>query len=323
MRGTHKQPQVRRWPYPYSFFPLFRALESPGCLRESKGMFDVVIENGLVFDGRGSPPRAAHVGLRDGRVAAVSEAPLAKGPRTKVVDATGRWVTPGFIDLHTHYDAEVEVAPGLSESVKHGVTTAMLGSCSLSLAVGTAEDLADQYARVEAIPYDFVRELLEKKKDWEGYPQYFEHLDALPLGPNVASFVGHSALRAHVMGMERSLDKKAKPRAEELERMQGLLNEGLDAGAVGVSIQTLPWDKVGGSREVRSRPLPSTFARWSEYRQLTRIVRERDRVLQGVPNITTRVNVILFLLESAGFWFRKSLKTTIISMMSLVGDRKI
>ena len=100
---------------------------------------DVIIENGLVFDGLGSPPRACHVGIQGDTVAALSENPLPRTQGTRVIDARGHWVMPGFIDFHTHYDAEVELAPSLSESVRHGVTTVVLGSCSLSLAVGTAE----------------------------------------------------------------------------------------------------------------------------------------------------------------------------------------
>src|SRR5205823_1419637 len=98
--------------------------------------------------------------------------------------------------------------------------------------------------------------------------------------------------------------------------------EGLDAGFLGVSIQTLPWDKVGGTREIRSRPLPSTFARWSEYRRLTRLLRARGRIFQGVPNVSTKVNILLFLLESVGLW-RQALKTTVISMMDTRANRGI
>jgi N-acyl-D-aspartate/D-glutamate deacylase len=283
-------------------------------------MDELIISNGLFFDGRGSPPQVRHVGIRDGRVTAISESPLPSGPDTRVIDATGRWVMPGFIDLHTHYDAEVELAPSLSESVRHGVTSVMVGSCSLSLAVGTPEDLADQFCRVEAIPYDTVRSLLERKKDWDTLGGYLTHLDGLPLGPNVGSFVGHSALRAHVMGLERSLDARVQPASGELARMEALLREGLDEGYAGFSIMTLPWDKMGGSRSIRSRPLPSTFASWSEYRRFTRILRERGRVFQGVPNITTKVNVFLFLWESVGL-LRQPLKTTVISMMDTRATR--
>ncbi|HSP78070.1 MAG TPA: N-acyl-D-glutamate amidohydrolase, partial [Myxococcaceae bacterium] len=158
--------------------------------------------------------------------------------------------------------------------------------------------------------------------DWETLGEYLAHLDALPLGPNVGSFVGHSALRAHVMGLERSLDERVKPSSAELSRMEALLREGLDEGYAGFSIMTLPWDKMGGSRPIRSRPLPSTFASWSEYRRFTRILRERGRVFQGVPNITTKVNVFLFLLESVGL-LRPPLKTTVISMMDTRANRGI
>lgn len=284
--------------------------------------FDVVIENGLYFDGRGSPAAPRHLAIQGDRVVAIAQEPWPLGAALRRIDATGRWITPGFVDLHTHYDAEIEVTPGLAESVRHGVTTVMLGSCSLSLALGTPEDLADQFCRVEAIPYDIVRPLLEQKKTWSTLTEYFQHLDQLPLGPNVTSFVGHSAVRAHVMGMERSLEKDVRPTEEELRRMEQILIEGLDQGYLGLSVQTLPWDKIGGSRSIRSRPLPSTFARWSEYRRLTKILRARDRIFQGVPNVSTKWNVILFLLESVGL-LRPALKTTVISMMDTRANRGI
>ncbi|MGZ6134179.1 MAG: N-acyl-D-amino-acid deacylase family protein, partial [Myxococcaceae bacterium] len=281
---------------------------------------DTVVSGGTVFDGRGGPGLRADVGIKEGCVVSISEAPLPVGPATTRIDATGRWVTPGFIDFHTHYDAEVELAPGLVESVRHGVTTVSMGSCSLGLVPGTPEDLADMFCRVEAIPYDQVRALLEERKDWDTLPDYLHHLGQLPLGPNVTSFVGHSAIRAHVMGIERSLTRGERPTGEELGRMERLLHDGLDAGYLGLSIQTLPWDKMGGSRDLRSRPLPSTYGRWSEYRRLTRILRARGRVFQGVPNVTTKVNVLLFMLESVGL-VRRALKTTVISMMDTRATR--
>ncbi|HUB07543.1 MAG TPA: N-acyl-D-glutamate amidohydrolase [Myxococcales bacterium] len=279
--------------------------------------FDLVVAGGRVYDGTGAASLIRDVGVRGGVVAEISEGPL-EGRRR--VDAAGCWVTPGFIDLHTHYDAEVELAPSLSESVRHGVTTVTLGSCSLSLAIGTPENLADMFCRVEAIPYEVVRPLLERSKSWQGHVDYLEHLDSLPLGANVTSFCGHSAIRAHVMGIDRSLDRRVRPSEDELRGMERLLAESLDAGYLGLSIQTLPWDKMGGDRLIRSRPLPSFFARWGEYRRLTRQLRARGRVFQGVPNITTKVNIVLFVLESLGI-FRRPLKTTVISMMDVRSNR--
>ena len=139
----------------------------------------------------------------------------------------GAWVMPGFIDIHTHYDAEVEVAPALSESLRHGVTTVTLGSCSLSLALGDADELSDMFCRVEALPDELVRPVLRKAKRWDGHRAYFDHLDALPLGPNVASFVGHSAVRAKVLGIERSLEPGVRPSASELAAMREHVREGL------------------------------------------------------------------------------------------------
>ncbi|WP_342381543.1 N-acyl-D-glutamate amidohydrolase [Myxococcus stipitatus] len=283
---------------------------------------DLIVENGLVFDGLGNAPRKLNVGITGGTVTTLSPAPIPRAPGTRVIDATGHWVTPGFIDFHTHYDAEVELAPSLSESVRHGVTSVVLGSCSLSLALGSAEDLADMFCRVEAIPYATVRSLLEERKTWDSLSSYLEHLQALPLGPNVASFLGHSALRAHTLGLHRSLDSNVRPSEDELRRMESLVREGLDLGYLGLSIMTLKWDKMGGTRDIRSRPLPSTYARWSEYRRLTRLLREKGRVFQGVPNISTKVNVVLFLLESMGLW-RPTLKTTVISMMDPRASRGI
>lgn len=138
--------------------------------------YDTVITGALVFDGRGEPGIRAQVGLRDGRVAAISQAALPVGPGTEVVgDAAGLWLMPGFIDFHTHYDVEVELSPQLDESLRHGVTTITVGSCSLSAALGEPEDIADIFCRVEAVPRSVVLPLLEAHKTWDGYPEYLAH----------------------------------------------------------------------------------------------------------------------------------------------------
>lgn len=283
--------------------------------------FDVLIENGRVFDGLGSPSRIANVGIRDGRVVTVSEQAIPHEAADEVLDANGLWVMPGFIDFHTHYDVEVEVAPELSESLRHGVTVVSLGSCSLGASLGSPEDIADIFCRVEAVPRPIVLPLLEQLKDWDSLPGYLDHLDTLALGPHVTSFVGHSNIRMDTMGFGRSVDPKIHPTADEMQTMERKLEEGLDAGYMGVSIQTLPWDKLDGDR-FRSRPLPSYFAKWREYRRLTRICRRRGRVFQGVPNVSTKVNVLLFLMESMGV-FRRPLRTSIISLMDIRADRMV
>ncbi len=273
-----------------------------------------LIRSGLVLDGTGTEGRRMDVLVRDGRVAALGIG-LDAPEGAQVIDAEGCWVTPGFIDLHTHYDAELELDPALGESVRHGVTTVLIGSCGLSFAVGEPEDLADMFCRVEGVPRTEVLPLLERIQDWDDPKGYLDHLDRLPLGPNVCSFLGHSALRAHVMGLGRSLSADEQPSEAELERMADMLTEALDVGYLGLSINTLPWDKMDGDR-FRSLPTPSVFASWSEYRRLAKVLRARDAVLEGVPDISARWNLALFAAIASGIG-RAPLRTTIISLMDV------
>ena len=272
---------------------------------------DLLIRNGLVFDGLGSPPRTADVAVAGDRVVAISDTPI-DAPAERTIDATGRWVVPGFLDTHTHYDAEVLASPGLPESVRHGVTTVVMGSCSLSTILSSVEDCADVFSRVEALPREHVLGALANTKTWSTAQGWIDALEARALGPNVAAFLGHSDLRVAVMGLGRAVDASERPSTDELATMERTLEASLDAGLLGLSTMTNPWDKVGGER-YRSRKLPSAYATWGEYRRLHRILRRRDAILQSAPNITTKVNALLFLAESAGFGLRKPLKTTLIT----------
>lgn len=280
----------------------------------------VRLVGGTVFDGTGTPGRPLDVQIRPGAPLALLDPRTPRTEGTTELDARGCWVMPGFIDNHTHYDAELEVSPGLSESVRHGVTTVTIGSCGLGLAAGEPEELADMFCRVEGVPRDRVLPLLERFKDWDTPRAYLEHLDRLALGPNLTVLLGHSTLRAHVMGLARSLDRSVRPSRAELRRMGQVLEDALDAGFLGLSVNTLKWDKMDGER-FRSLPTPSTCARWSELRHLNRILRRRDRIWQGVPNISTKLNLLLFLAESSGLGFRKSLKTAVISMVDAKASR--
>ena len=163
-----------------------------------------LIRNGLFFDGKGSPASTKHVLIRDGIVAEVSDREIQAPEGARVIDAQGKWVMPGFIDIHTHYDAEVEAIPSLHESLRHGVTTVFMGSCSLSTAVGDATDIADMFTRVEAIPYEHLLPLIRQRKSWDSHSEYADHLDSLPLGPNVSSFVGYSVINWVPSFMDRS-----------------------------------------------------------------------------------------------------------------------
>ncbi|SMG00749.1 N-acyl-D-amino-acid deacylase family protein [Burkholderia singularis] len=272
--------------------------------------YDTIIRNGLWFDGTGAAPRTRDLGIRDGRVATVSDTPLA-ADSAQSIDASGKWVMPGFVDIHTHYDAEILVSPGLPESVRHGVTSVFLGSCSLSTVHADALDCTDLFSRVEALPREQMLSVLSRVKTWDSAAGYVSHLESLPLGPNVAAFLGHSDLRTYVMGLGRAVDDHVRPDRAELQRMEALLDDALDAGFVGLSSMTTPWDKLDGER-YRSKSLPSTFATWHEYRRLNRVLRRRGRVLQSAPNTTNPLNGLLFMAASAGYFLRKPLRTSLL-----------
>jgi N-acyl-D-glutamate deacylase len=275
--------------------------------------YDVVLENGLFFDGTGAPGALRHVGIRDGRVATVAEAPLDKAGCPRVIDARGHWVVPGFLDIHTHYDAELLAAPSLSESIRHGVTTVTVGSCSISAILSDAEDCSDMFTRVESVPRAQVLPLLRARKTWTTPREYVDFLRGHPMGPNVTAFLGHSDLRVRVLGLARAVDAAVRPTGDELRAMDRWLEDALDEGLLGLSSMTNPWDKLDGDR-FRSKQLPSTYATWGEYRRLNRILRRRGRILQSAPSLVTKVNALLFLLESAGLSVRRSLKTTLITL---------
>jgi len=281
--------------------------------------FDLAINGGLFFDGTGAPGVVRSLGIRDGNVVAIRETPFSASEAREMVDARDRWVMPGFVDLHTHYDAELEAAPSLSESLRHGVTTVLVGSCSLGTVLSTPVDIADMFTRVEAMPREHVLPLFEAKKDWSTPAEYRAHIDSLPLGPNVAAFLGHSDLRCATMGLDRSVTKGVKASKAERATMERTLNDALDAGFTGLSLNTNRWDKLGGTRH-RSQPLPGTFASWSEIDALSSIVRAHGRVLQGIPNISAKYDIFLLFFESMGL-FRAPLRTTIVSLADVRSNR--
>lgn len=286
-----------------------------------RATLDTAIQDATFFDGRGAPPVRRSVGVRGGQIVEIRGGRFTEGEARTTFEAAGRWVVPGFVDCHTHYDAEVEVAPQLSESVRHGVTTVLLGGCSLGTVYSSPRDLADMFTRVEGLPPAEVLDVLERKKTWGTPAEYRAHFEAHPLGPNVAAFVGHSDARAHVMGLGRSTELRERATRGELERLERLLDEALDAGFLGASVNANTWDKLGGAR-FRSRPLPSTFAPWSEVKVWTRRLRARGAILQGIPNISTKVNALRFLWESTGVG-RRALKTNVVSMVDVRSNRHI
>lgn len=270
--------------------------------------FDVVIKNGRFFDGTGGPSATRNVGIRDGRIAEVTGESI---DGDEEIDASDQWVIPGLIDIHTHYDVEVLNGPALSESLRHGVTTVVIGSCSISTVHVDGVDAGDLFGRVEAIPRDYVIAAIDQHKSWSNAEQYVEAIEARPLGPNVAAFIGHSDMRTATMGLDRATRHDEKPTKVELAQMERWLTEALDAGFVGLSSQQLLFDRLDGDM-CRSRTLPSTYAKRGEMRGLTNLVRRRGRVLQSGPDITHPHRLAAQLFRSVG-GLRPTLKISFLA----------
>lgn len=281
-------------------------------------MASTLIQKGRVFDGTQNSSRIANILIEDGIITQISEQSIDPGSNTTIIDASGKWVMPGFIDNHTHYDGEVLVAPQLSESVRHGVTTVMLGGCSLSFVCSDVEDCCDMFTRVEAFPREILYPILKDQKTWNTPEKWIDHIQSLPIGPNLASFIGHSDIRSYVMGIDRALDENEKPSQPEIDQMVHLLEKALDAGFIGISMQHNPWDKMDGRHW--SKLLPAAYAKGKERRALTQVVRKRGAHLQGVPNLVNRVGALWYMTQSAAFFWRKPLKTSLVALMNLKGD---
>jgi N-acyl-D-amino-acid deacylase len=193
--------------------------------------YDLIVRNGKIIDGSGIPGFHADVAVSAGRIVEIGQV---SGDARRVVDADGLVVAPGIIDNHTHYDAQVTWDPLCTFSCYHGITTVVMGNCSLALAPAHEEDrevLANVLSHVEAIPLEAIRAGV--KWSWETIPQYLDALDQR-LGINVASLIGHSAVRRYVMG-EASQERHATD--AEVAAMKAIVREGIEAGAVGVSFE--------------------------------------------------------------------------------------
>ncbi len=279
-------------------------------------MLDLLIRNSLVFDGLGSPPILADIGIQSGTIVAI--APQIDTDAREIVDATGLWIAPGFIDIHTHYDLELEIAPGLSESVRHGVTSVVIGNCSLSATVGTPQVLADIFQRVETLAPELINKWLQKSIAWHTPAEYWQHLHDLPLGPNIAPLLGHSALRAHIMGLDRSITDDPTP--DDLARMKATAQAALAAGFIGISIDMFPWHMMSGAW--RGQTIPSQHAKLPEYAMLADLCRERDVVFQVTPNLQRLASFVDIFRLSLGIW-RRPLRTTVLSALDAVHDRRL
>ena len=233
---------------------------------------DLVIRGGLVVDGSGREPFPADVAIDGDRITAVAPG-LAPGKRE--IDARGQAVTPGFVDIHTHLDAQIGWDPDCTPVSWHGVTTALLGNCGVTFAPCKPADrplLAAMMETVEDIPREAI--LGGLPWDWEDYGGYLDAVERLRPGLNVAGLVGHSAVRFYVMG-ERAVEEQATP--EERARMAEIAGQALDAGAVGFSVNRFAAHKLPDGRAI-----PGTFADIGEIVDIARAVGARGGLMQAV-----------------------------------------
>jgi N-acyl-D-aspartate/D-glutamate deacylase len=228
--------------------------------------YDLLIKNGTVIDGSGLPRYRADVAVRHGRVAAVGRV---REAARDVIDAEGQVVTPGFVDGHTHMDAQVFWDPYGTCSCWHGVTTVVMGNCGFTLApCGKSERhlVVRNLERAE----DIAAEAMDAGIDWTWttYPEFLDRIETLPKGINYAGYVGHSALRTYVMG-ERAFEKEAGE--DEIRAMERELRDAVRAGAVGFTTSRSPSHETPDRRPVASR-----LASWDEVRRLVGVMGEMN-----------------------------------------------
>ncbi|MCV7402366.1 amidohydrolase family protein [Mycobacterium fragae] len=240
--------------------------------------YDLIIRNGTIVDGLGGEPYVGDVAVRDGVIAGVGAVNGAAAKRE--IDARGLLVTPGFVDLHTHYDGQAIWSERLTPSSAHGVTTVVMGNCGVGFAPCRQEDhdvLVDVMAGVEDIPGVVMTDGLPWT--WETFPEYMDALEAGKRDIDVAAYLPHSPLRVYVMG-QRGADREPAT-AEDLAKMRALAKEAVEIGALGFASSRLTIHKTESGS-----PIPSYDAAGEEIEQIARgVVDAGGGLLQFVPDI--------------------------------------
>jgi len=265
-------------------------------------MFDVVIRNGLVVDGTGAPGRIVDVAVKDGRIVAVGEV---SESGVSEVDAQGLVVAPGFVDVHTHFDAQVFWDTTLSPSPLHGVTTVISGNCGFTIAPLEPEHgdyMMQMLARVEGMPLTSLQQGVPW--NWRTFGEYLDAIDG-SLMPNAGFLVGHSALRRTVMG-ERSVGEFASD--DELQAMKDLLAESIEAGGLGFSSS---WAKTHNDAD--GDAVPSRHASQRELVELCAVLKDTPAVaLEFIPTIERFDNEVYQLLTDMSVAADKPLNWNVI-----------
>ena len=214
-------------------------------------MYDSIVRNGTIIDGTGNDRFVADIAIKDGKIAKIGQI---TDPATNEIDAKGKLVTPGWVDIHTHYDGQATWDPLLAPSSWHGVTTVVMGNCGVGFAPVKPDDrnfLIELMEGVEDIPGAALSEGIDWQ--WESFPEYLDTLESIPRAIDVATQVPHGAIRAYVMGERCNTDYA--PTQAEIDEMAALVREGVEAGALGFSSS-----KTLLHKDIHGEYMPGTFS---------------------------------------------------------------
>ena len=233
--------------------------------------YDIILRGGTVVDGTQTPRYISDVAIKDGKIAQIGG--LRRSQADKVLDASGLIVAPGFVDLHTHYDAQIQWDPYCTVSGWHGVTSVAIGNCGFGFAPCAPKDRDRamlSLTRNEAIPYEPMK--IGMLWDWTTFPEFLDSLDRMPKGVNVLSYVPLTPLYAWVMGYDEA--KSRRPTEAEMKEMVRLVHEGMDAGACGWSAQVLGANSI--QRDYDGTPMITDLMTDEEILTFARILADRD-----------------------------------------------
>ena len=284
--------------------------------------FDMLIKNAKVFN-NGETAVIEDVAITAGRIVSRGQQINDQGA-SRVIDAQGLWLMPGLFDIHTHYDLELEIAPGLPESTRHGTTSVVIANCSLGLAFGAQRDgkfdpIVACYARVENIPKSVLTHCADNVS-WSTPQAYLEHLDRLNLGPNIAVLLPHSMLRIETMGFEGSITRD--PTHSEMQAMKDALGDALKLGYVGLSTDALPFHYLAAQPHC-DKTIPTQFAQYQEIKALTEVVREQGATWQATPPKDSVIDTLKTFMLTSGRLHGRPLRTTVVAALDVANNWKL